>query len=107
MTPEQERALRREAEALSSLEKHPGFVALVKVIERKRESMKRTLADRLMNPDETAIDMQRQADYDRGFYAGASYSSQVVEGARAAMEKWDAGAEVTEPEEEADGWSSV
>ena len=105
LSPERERELRRSAERLASLQKNPGFIILVEEIEKKRGRMKSALADRLMDPDSEIEGMQRQADYDRGFFSGASYPSQIVDAAAATLEKWDEGQNMEEPEEEEDGWS--
>jgi hypothetical protein len=105
MTSEAERQLRRVAERLGTLKGHAGFVILVEEIEKKRARMKEALAARLMDGREDVAVLKEQAAYDRGFYDGARYSVAVVNGAAKKLEEWDAGAEVTEPEEETDGWA--
>jgi hypothetical protein len=104
MTPEAERQLRRIAERLGSLQTHPGFTLLVEEINKKRARMKETLTSRLMGGEDVA-QMQRQADYDRGFIDGAMYSKTVVDAAARKMKDWDEGQAVTEPEEATDGWA--
>jgi hypothetical protein len=106
MTPEQERELRRRAERLASLQKHPGFMLLVEEAEKKRLRMKDGLATRLLDGREDIGALREQATYDRGFYDGVVYGQKIVIGAERKLQEWDAGQEVTEPEEEIDGWAS-
>jgi hypothetical protein len=104
MTVDAQRQLRRIAERLGSLQTHPGFTLLVEEIEKKRMRMRESLTARLMGGEDVAA-MQRQADYDRGFIAGAVYGKLVVDAAVRRVQEWEAGAAVTEPEEDKDGWA--
>ena len=103
--PDVDRALRRRAERLSSLKENLGFQTLLEEIEKKRVRMKESLAMRLLDGKEAFDVLHDQARYDRGFYDGAKYAEAIVEGAARAFKKWEDGAEVTEPEEETDGWA--
>lgn len=102
---ESERKLRRIAERLGSLKEHVGFKILVEEIEKKRARMKDMLAMRLLDGKEDLLVLVDQAKYDRGFYDGMSYAEKIVDNAASKLAEWDAGAEVTEPEEDTDGWA--
>jgi hypothetical protein len=103
ISPEAQRVLRRAAERLAGLQKHPSFTLLTEKIEEKRVRMRDSLTARLMGGEPTQL-LQRQIDYDRGFIDGALYGKAIVDNAVRDLEEWEAGEAVTETEEGTDGW---
>jgi len=97
-----DRTLRRRAEQLSTLDASPGFVFMNEEIDKKAAKMRDALAARLIAGEEVA-QLQRQADYDRGFVDGMCYPREVVKGAVNTMRRLDQ--QLAEPPEPTDEWS--
>jgi hypothetical protein len=105
LTPEiVERELRREAERMVELRKHPGFTLLLEKIASKEERMDDALVKRIK---EGWLDLdlaQRQVDYNRGFVAGMKYPDEVIKGAEEKLRKYDLGVAEEEERDQEDFW---
>jgi hypothetical protein len=100
----EERLLHQRASLLASLLKLEAFKVLAEATTRERERQGREFVALAMNPDISATDLKRQADYNRGYADGMRYVVvNAPEAARRKLEKIDR--QVAEEEAEAEGSS--
>lgn len=96
---DRQRTFLRRADALAKLPLNEAFQILTEEMELERLRQERTLTALAMAEEASASDIQRQADYNRGFRDGMRYAViSVPQGAARKLERLDA----SEPEEEVD-----